>query len=121
MGRQNLVHKKVRNAKSNDLIAFQVRLPAYLLKNSVKTYGSTTKVIRAALEMAQGCKHINNLKELLAEIRKNLELLEEDKTQGMLDQVHVLLIETYRDIYFRLKDAEILKRRRKAIKSYLYD
>ena len=113
--RKNLVHQKVRNAKSNDLIAFQVRIPAYLLKNSVTTYGSTAKIIRTALEMVQGRTHINNLVELISDIKKNLELLEEDKSLGELDEVHTLLIETYRDVYLRLKDAEVLRRRRRKV------
>lgn len=113
--RKNLVHQKVRNANPNDMIAFQVRIPAYLLKNSVTTYGSAARNIRTALEMVQGRTHINNLVELISDIKKNLELLEEDLSQEMLDEVHILLIETYRDAYIRLKGAEVLKRRRKKL------
>jgi hypothetical protein len=109
--RKNLVHQKVRNANPNDMIAFQVRIPAYLLKNSVTTYGSTAKIIRTALEMVQGRTHINNLVELISDIKKNLELLEEDKSLRELDEV----IETYRDVYLRLKGAEVLRRRRRKV------
>lgn len=111
--RDNLVHEKLKKSKPNDLIHFQVKLPAYLLKG-VHTYGDTAKLFKNALSVAQNHKHLNNLKELIGEIRKNIELLEEDKSLGELDEVHNMLIETYRDVYLRLKGAEILRRRRKA-------
>lgn len=111
--RDNLVHEKLKKANPNDLINFQVKLPAFLLKD-VRTYGDTAKVLKNALSVAQGNKHLNNLKELISELKKYLELLEEDNSLGELDEVHNLLIETYRDVYLRLKGAEILRRRRKA-------
>ena len=110
--RKNLVHNKLKRAKPNDIISFQASLPAYLLKD-VKTYGDTAKVIGTALEMSNNIKHFYNLIELIADIRKNIELLENEKETDGLEENHLMLLELYRDVYFRLKQSEFLKRRRK--------
>lgn len=112
--RKKFIHNTILAAKPDDLISVKIDIPAHLLKKSVRTHGDTTKTIHNALKMAQNRKHINNLVEILSEIKKNIELLEEDKSCGELDELHILLIENYKDVYLRLKQAEILRRRRKA-------
>jgi hypothetical protein len=112
--RSNLIHRTILNAKPEQIISVRIDLPAGLLKKQVKTYGDVAKTVKTALKLAQKNEHFHNLKELISELRKYLELLEEDRSLGETDEVHNLLIETYRDCYLRLKGAEILRRRRKA-------
>lgn len=114
--RKNLVHEKLKRAKSNDMIAFQIRLPAYLLSD-VKRFGDTSKIVRTALEMAQNKKFKYGLLEIIADIRKQIELLElwqnrEQEANNTMNEEHRLLLETYRYTYMQLLKTNILKRRR---------
>lgn len=114
--RKNLVHEKIKRAKPNDLVAFQVRLPAYLLSD-VKRYGDSTKFIRTALELAQKKKFKFGLLEIISDLRKQIELLElwqnsEQDENSKMDEEHLLLLETYRYTYLQLRETNILKRRR---------
>jgi hypothetical protein len=103
------------NAKPDDIIHCQVSLKAGLLKGKVNNYGQTADYIRAALESYNKTKYGDGLILLIAEIRKTIEELElwrgEQEHENKIDPNNLMLLETYRDVYFRLKGAKILKRK----------
>jgi hypothetical protein len=108
--RKNLVHEKIKKAKPEDLIQLQLKLPAHLLQD-IKTYGDTSKVIRRALKLSLKTKYKDALMEIIGDIRKEIDKLETIReTEGILDENHLQLLELYKDIYFRLKKARILKK-----------
>ncbi len=115
--RKNLVHEKLKGAKPLDMINFQVKLPAYLMAD-VKRYGDSVKVITNALEMMHNKKFRNGLIECIAEIGKQIELLEvwrdtDMEPENRINRDHLLLLETYKSVRSTLKECSILKRKRK--------
>ena len=112
--KSSLIHEKLKKAKPFDQVNFYVKLPAYLL-SEVKTYGDTVKVLKNALEIAHDKKFVTDLMSDIVLIRERIESLELEKevSPDELDRNHLKLLELYRDIYFRLKAAPILKRKRK--------
>ena len=114
--RNNLVHEKLKKANPDDRINFQISLKAGLLKGKVTTYGQTADYIRTALENYNKTKYRDGLILLIAEVQKRIEELSlwrdsEQEPVNKIDQNHLLLIETYRDVYFRLKEAKMLKKK----------
>ncbi len=108
-----LVHEKIKRASDLDLIQFNVKIPAYLLRD-IKTYGDTSKLLRNALEMANKRKFANNLMEIISEIKSEVELIEvwRDAGREEIDLNHLRLLEIYKDCYFKMKAAGILKKKK---------
>ena len=108
--RKNLIHEKLKRAKPEDLLNFQLKLPAYLLRD-VKTYGDTSKVIRRALEaqVQNKRKHKAIALEIMSSVLQAKSLLEEEEEQ---EQIIRELIEIYKDCYFRIKDSGVVRKRK---------
>lgn len=110
--RKNLVHEKLKKTNNkNDLIQFNVKIPAYLLEG-VQKYGDTAKIIKRGLELLntdakRNLRIVSEVKDNIISIQKSISLLELEED---LNQEQLELLEVYRDCYFKLKGAKIMKR-----------
>ncbi len=111
--RNNLIFKQVIKSNPTAPISIKTSVPAYLLSDA-KQYGDLTKVVKNALEMAQKNKFINHLVSdiiLLQSRIEELNITKEIEDAG-IDQAHLQLLEVYKDCYFKLKAAGILKKKK---------
>lgn len=107
--RKNLIHEKIRKAKPDDLILVQAKIPAYLLSD-VRTFGDTSRIVKRALTLLHESQFMDALLTIIGLIIGEIEKLEMRREDGPeLDEEHLILLEIYRDIYFRLKESRILK------------
>ena len=110
---KNYKYRKLKPRTPDELMNISVRLPAYLLQD-VKTYGDTAKVVRRALKLSLQSKFKEALTEIIGDVGKEIEKLElfRDSESDRIDEPHLQLLELYKDIYFKLKKARILKRQK---------
>ena len=109
--RKNLVHEKLKKSGGGEMLHFQVKIPAYLL-DGVRKYGDTAKVVRRALELyntnaKRNLRIVAEVKDNIISIQKSISMLELEED---LNQEQLELMEVYRDCYFKLKGAKIIKR-----------
>lgn len=115
--------KKIKyNRSSQSKKDKKIRTTVYvksLYLQGIEHYGDISKTVNESLHLT--CKHrfTIQLRELLAEIAKNIELLQLWKdngplfNEGEIDEYHLKMLETYRNIYFTIKESKLLYTRRK--------
>lgn len=108
---KNYKYRKLTPREPNELVNISVRLPAYLLQD-VKTYGDTSKVVKKALKLSLESKFKDSLIEITGDLRSEIDKLETIRdSDGEIDEEHLQLLELYKDVYFRLKKAKILRKK----------
>lgn len=107
---KKFVSEKLKKASPTDLIQFNVKIPAYLLEE-VRRHGDASKTIRKALKLSMKSKFKDSLTELTGDVRKEIDKLETVRdNEGEMDEAHLQLLELYKDVYFKLKKARILRK-----------
>lgn len=104
--RKNLIHDKLKNASPNDMVHLHAVVPAHLLSD-IKTYGDMSKVVQKGLESIDKTKFIAELKSNILTIQQSMEKL---NLENEKDQAHIELLEIYRDCFFRMKGAKVLRK-----------
>ena len=107
------IFNEIKSVTDSTLIHTNFNIPAFLLKNKVHKHGDIAKLVNDSLLHYNKLKPIYDLLELITEIRNRIEYLELNKEFDNDSENSDLLLEIYRDVYFRLKDCEVLKRRKK--------
>ena len=116
--RKHLIHKRLKNREPNELVNVSLTVPAYLISDA-KQFGDVALLVRESLRRTHKDKFLFDLREQLATLSRNIELLKEWRDngpvydEGEIDEYHLQLLEVYKHVYLSLKKSRILRRRNK--------